>query len=453
MQQLISGQNIVLNNLSFNIELNFDTLPNWQDSILEPSVFLLTQENKVRGDDDFIFYNQPKSKNGTIQLSNQANSAIISIDLNKIDTDIQTIAFTLVIDGNDIFANLSFMTLTIAHELTFDIPLDNRTEKSLIIGQCYRYNGNWKFRALGQGFFGGLLPLAVSYGVEIIAEESMDSVLSQSPKTVESELESITSENKLSQFPMDMFDDDMHNDMLDKIITEKAPHLSLFIPSVKQKIKKYKLNRLNAKVVFIFDASGSMIYQFSRGHVQAILDRIMVLSTQFDNFGSIEVWGFANKHKKYDDATLICSKNYIKNIQSSVPKNILGNIFEGILPELGINNNEPPVMMDVVKAFKNSNIPVIITFITDGGIYEDKDIQSILKESSNYPIFWKFIGLGGRNYGILEALNGLRDRKVNNTDFFPIKNLELISDDEFYEKLLINIQEWFDSIKKLGILN
>ena len=49
----------------------------------------------------------------------------------------------------------------------YDLSEDSSTETAMIFGEIYRHNGEWKFRAVGQGFSGGLGPLAASYGVAV----------------------------------------------------------------------------------------------------------------------------------------------------------------------------------------------------------------------------------------------------------------------------------------------
>mgnify|MGYP001756718258 FL=1 len=49
----------------------------------------------------------------------------------------------------------------------YDLSEDGSTESAMIFGELYRHNGEWKFRAVGQGFNGGLGPLASSYGVAV----------------------------------------------------------------------------------------------------------------------------------------------------------------------------------------------------------------------------------------------------------------------------------------------
>lgn len=404
---------------------------NWQYSSLDPSVFLLTERDKVRNDEDFIFYNQPVSKDGSIKLQNHADGATFQVNLSQLDSSIQKIAFTLVIDGNDTLASLSKLTLTIVNQLTFDVSLDNRTEKSLIIGQCYRHNGSWKFRALGLGFNGGLRPLAEGYGVDVADDAA-------TPPTVESKQPATS---KLTS-----------NVSLEKKLQKQAPHLVSLAKSVTVNLEKHKLSDVKAKVAFVLDASGSMHFQFSKGNVQEVLDRIAVLAAQFDDDGSMDLWGFATKNKKYVDVTLDNVKGYIKRIQERENRGIFGGMFSGILPGLGGENNEPPVMKEIVDTFKYSDLPVYVVFITDGGIYEDKKIKAVLKESANYPIFWKFVGLGGSNYGILEDFDDFTDRKVDNTDFFPIDDFRKISDEVLYDRLLVEFKEWLNNAKRLGII-
>ena len=49
----------------------------------------------------------------------------------------------------------------------YDLSEDSSTETAMVFGELYRHNGEWKFRAVGQGFAGGLGPLAASYGVAV----------------------------------------------------------------------------------------------------------------------------------------------------------------------------------------------------------------------------------------------------------------------------------------------
>ncbi len=121
-------------------------------------------------------------------------------------------------------------------------------------------------------------------------------------------------------------------------------------------------------------------------------------------------------------------------------------------PGLGGTNNEPPVMEEIVDYFKDSKIPVYVVFITDGGISKTRAIKDAIRRSANYPIFWKFVGLGGSSYGILKNLDDFTDRRVDNTHFFAMDDFGSISDEKLYDNLLEEFRPWIDETKRLGIL-
>ncbi len=376
---------------------------------------MLNAEGKVTGDADFIFYNNLSAAGGSVKLNPGHQHAVVHFALDQIPDTIQKIAITMVIDGSDTISGLAQLKLSAESQATFFVDLNGRTEKAVIMGEVYRYQGNWKLRALGQGFNGGLEPLAVSYGV-----------------VVEPAAEVVPQPARIS---------------LEKKLEGKAPALISLAKKASISLAKHKLDTVEARVAFVLDASGSMTGQFKKGHVQAVLDRIAVLSVQFDDDGTMDVWGFAERHKKYPDVTLDNLDGYIAAIQNTGKR----SAWE-ILPGLGGTNNEPPVMNEVIDYFKDSTLPVFVVCITDGGISKTREIKEAIRRSANYPVFWKFVGLGGSNYGILERLDTFSDRRVDNSNFFAIDNFAHIKDEELYEKLLEEFKDWLGLAKKEGII-
>ncbi|HIF6964086.1 TPA: VWA domain-containing protein, partial [Klebsiella pneumoniae] len=352
---------------------------------------------------------------GSVKLNPGHQHAVVHFALDQIPDTIQKIAITMVIDGSDTISGLAQLKLSAESQATFFVDLNGRTEKAVIMGEVYRHQGNWKLRALGQGFNGGLEPLAVSYGVD-----------------VEPAAEVVPQPARIS---------------LEKKLEGKAPALISLAKKASISLAKHKLDTVEARVAFVLDASGSMTGQFKKGHVQAVLDRIAVLSVQFDDDGTMDVWGFAERHKKYPDVTLDNLDGYIAAIQNTGKR----SAWE-ILPGLGGTNNEPPVMNEVIDYFKDSTLPVFVVCITDGGISKTREIKEAIRRSANYPVFWKFVGLGGSNYGILERLDTFSDRRVDNSNFFAIDNFAHIKDEELYEKLLEEFKDWLGLAKKEGII-
>ena len=151
---------------------------------LDASAFMLAATGRTRGDVDFIFYNQPKSACGSVQSmgdnktgGGDGDDEQIKVDVTKVPAEIQKIAFTVTIHEADV-RNQNFGMVSNAYirvlndadgkELTrFDLGEDFSTETAVIFGELYRHNSEWKFKAVGQGFSGGLAPLARNFGVNI----------------------------------------------------------------------------------------------------------------------------------------------------------------------------------------------------------------------------------------------------------------------------------------------
>ncbi|MEX0141055.1 General stress protein 16U [compost metagenome] len=149
---------------------------------LDGSAFLLKSDGKVRGDSDFIFYNNLKSTDGSVVHTGDnttgegdGDDERIEIDLSRVPADIDRISVTVTIhDADARRQNFGMVSKAFIRCLNaegekeiarYDLSEDSSTETAMIFGEIYRYNGEWKFKAIGQGFNGGLGPLARSFGV------------------------------------------------------------------------------------------------------------------------------------------------------------------------------------------------------------------------------------------------------------------------------------------------
>lgn len=149
---------------------------------LDASAFLLGANGKVRSDADFIFYNQLKSADGSIEHTGDnrtgagdGDDELLKIDLSRIPADIDKIAFTVTIHDADArkqnFGQVAGSFIRVVNEISgaeivrYDLAEDASTETAMIFAELYRNNGEWKFRAVGSGFAGGLKALANAYGM------------------------------------------------------------------------------------------------------------------------------------------------------------------------------------------------------------------------------------------------------------------------------------------------
>lgn len=151
---------------------------------LDASAFMLNGSGKVRSDADFIFYNQPKSSEGSVEYggdnktgSGDGDDETITVDLTKVPADVEKIAVCVTIHKADerrqnfgMVSNAYVRCVNTAGNsevAKYDLSEDSSVETAMIFGEIYRHNGEWKFKAIGQGFKGGLGPLAKNYGVNV----------------------------------------------------------------------------------------------------------------------------------------------------------------------------------------------------------------------------------------------------------------------------------------------
>jgi tellurium resistance protein TerD len=149
---------------------------------LDGSAYLLKGDGKVRGDLDFIFYNNLRSSDGSVVHAGDnltgggdGDDEKITVDLGAIPAEIDKIAFAVTIHEaeqrrqNFGMVGQAYIRCLNADGNTelarYDLSEDGSVETAMIFGELYRYGSEWKFRAIGQGFKGGLGPLARSYGV------------------------------------------------------------------------------------------------------------------------------------------------------------------------------------------------------------------------------------------------------------------------------------------------
>ena len=147
-------------------------------------MFLLNSSGKVRSDGDFIFYNNLKSSDGSIVHSGDnttgagdGDDEFVTIDLTKVPADVDKVVLGVTIhDAETRRQNFGMVgkafircvnNATNAEVARYDLSEDGSTEAAMIFGEVYRNGADWKFRAIGQGFAGGLGPLARNYGVNV----------------------------------------------------------------------------------------------------------------------------------------------------------------------------------------------------------------------------------------------------------------------------------------------
>ena len=153
-----------------------------QDYDLDASVFLLAENGKVRNDLDFIFYNNLRSTDGSVEHTGDnrtgkgdGDDESIKIKLDKIPADVAKIVFVVTIHDATVrrqnFGQVEGAFIRLVNDdnqievARYDLTEDASTETAMLFGELYRHNGEWKFRAVGQGYAGGLASVCAQYGI------------------------------------------------------------------------------------------------------------------------------------------------------------------------------------------------------------------------------------------------------------------------------------------------
>ncbi|MEI7840245.1 MAG: TerD family protein [Methylococcaceae bacterium] len=167
------------------IGLGWDARPtDGQDFDLDASAFMLNNDGKTRSDADFIFYNQLRSSCGSVEHlgdnltgKGDGDDESLVLQLNQIPADVERVVFAVTINDAEArkqnFGQVSNAFIRVVNKdsgaeiARYDLSEDASVETAMIFGEIYRHNGEWKFKAVGQGYAGGLAPLARGFGIHI----------------------------------------------------------------------------------------------------------------------------------------------------------------------------------------------------------------------------------------------------------------------------------------------
>ena len=167
------------------IGLGWDARPtDGADFDLDASAFMLKADGKVRSDADFIFDNQKRSACGSVEHlgdnltgKGEGDDETLVVQLNNVPTNVERVTFAVTIHEAETrkqnFGQVSNAFIRVVNKdsgveiARYDLSEDASVETAMIFGEIYRHNGEWKFKAIGQGYAGGLSPLVKQFGVGV----------------------------------------------------------------------------------------------------------------------------------------------------------------------------------------------------------------------------------------------------------------------------------------------
>ncbi|MFD9791256.1 TerD family protein [Streptomyces sp. NPDC059070] len=174
---MLKGSNVPLDATAVRAVLRWTPGADVPD--VDASALLLAADGRVRSDEDFVFYNQPRHPSGLVRRLpkkrvGEGLTDTIEADLTALDASVERVLVTASSDGAT-FGSVRDLRVLLydagpagAEPLAvFDVKAETGEETAIICGELYRRGDAWKFRAVGQGYPTGLVGLATEYGISV----------------------------------------------------------------------------------------------------------------------------------------------------------------------------------------------------------------------------------------------------------------------------------------------
>ncbi|MGW3656947.1 TerD family protein [Streptomyces sp. NPDC005151] len=179
---MLKGSNVPLDAMAVRAVLRWTPGAGVPD--VDASALLLGAGGRVRSDEDFVFYNQPRHPSGLVRRLPKRSAAegltdTIEADLGALDPSVEQVVIAASSDGAA-FQQVRDLRILLYDAASaggdplavFDVRPETGEETAIICGELYRRGDGWKFRAVGQGYPTGLVGLATAFGISVDEAEA-----------------------------------------------------------------------------------------------------------------------------------------------------------------------------------------------------------------------------------------------------------------------------------------
>ncbi|MBW0092257.1 VWA domain-containing protein [Pseudonocardia sp. KRD-184] len=429
MTALTKGANTGVDARRLDVALTWSPRPGVPD--VDASALLLDAGGRVRSDADLVFYNQPEHATGAVRHTGRTTAGdTLRVDLGRVEDAVDRIVLAASADGGT-FGDVPGLVLRLVDAdgggVVAEFAMTASTETAFVGGELYRRGGAWKFRAVGQGYASGLAGLATDYGITVDDEP----VVAPVPDAG-------------AGLPVDL-----------------RKRLDLRKRQVAVSLEERGARGVAARVVLALDASGSMSRLYRDGVVGRVVERMAAVAAVLDDDGTMQAWTFATNPARLPDLVVDDLPEWIRlharvgefRIRKRPPRDLEPGQVD--MAAVGGSNDEPKVIAQI-RAFVRAapvTVPTLVLFFSDGGVTRNREIERELRDAVPEPVFWQFVGLGRRNrYGVLEKLDTMTGRRVDNVGFFAVDDIDDLPDAELYDRLLAEFPSWITDARAAGVL-
>lgn len=373
------------------------------------SALLLGADGRVRSDDDLIFYNHP-SQDG-VSITGPA----VTADLVRVPADVDRVVVVVSADPlqpGAVFTRAPLLTVTQSGSptLSFTAPDFMSGETVVVLAELYRRNAEWKIRAVGQGYASGLAGLATDYGVDVEPE----------PVPTPS---SLPAQGRRNSSPAGSAVD------LSKV-ERVAPGLLSPARQAGKALVNRDIASRRAAVYLILDHDWDMEELYESFAVQAFAERVLALSANLDDDGTVPVVFSSGREPFLEEIRLDNYRGRIGQLHTQVDWG-WGNVADAMRRAVGHYQESGA-----------SDPAFIVTQVGDEP-WDKAEVRSLLQNTASLGVFWLFVGFGRGKLAFYKNLNASASASFTNVAFYDAsKNPGSVPDERFYAGLVDAFAAW-----------
>lgn len=373
------------------------------------SALLLGADGKVRSDDDLVFYNHPSQDGVSV-----AGSAV-TVDLVRVPADAERV---LVVASADplhpgaVFTRAPKVTITQTDTSakSFTAPDFTSGETVVVLAELYRRDAGWKVRAVGQGYASGLAGLAIDYGVDVDPEPAAPPV----PLPVQGRRTS-DPEGTPAGLPK---------------VERLAPGLLAPARKAGKALADRDIGNRRAAVYLILDHDWHMEALYESFAVQAFAERVLALSANLDDDGTVPVLFSSGEEPFLEEIRLDNYRGRIGRLHTQVDWG-WGNVAGA--------------MRRAVSHYQESGAADPAFVVTQVGAepWDKAEVRSLLQNTASLGVFWLFVGFGRGKLAFYKNLDASASATFTNVAFYDAgKNPGSVPDEKFYAGLVEAFGGW-----------
>jgi stress response protein SCP2 len=417
------------------------------------SAFLVAETGRVRSDADFVFYNQPTGASGAVRHLGKARDGARTVDRVQVDVaalpaDVDKVVIGASLDGAGTFSALTGLAVEVGAPgaaAAVRCPMTATVETAMVFAEVYRRGGEWKLRAVGQGYDSGLAGMARDVGVDVDEPAPVAAAPTSPPAAPAAPPAPAAAPMSLEKQRLVRLEKDL----------ERDPALLSLVKTAGVSLTKRGLGEHTARVALVLDISASMRRLYDKGAVQRLAERVLSLGLRFDDDGEVDVFLFgAQAHHLPQGLGLKGYQQFVDRVLREFPLEY-GTQYGAAISTLrrhyfgSAGHRSGP---------HREQVPVYAMFVTDGAPGDRRGAEEQVTAASFEPLFFQFMGIGkASSFAFLQNLDDLQGRFTDNADFFSVTPDELlganpIPDDALFERMMTEYPDWLGRARSQGLL-